>query len=145
MRRSGKNNGKLLHSLLPNYFVDHNQTPSNMVLEGGSPGPESTQQDTREEQRRISKSSNNYDAGRTKTNKTIFERIKPKTSLEGKITKQRLSYFGHIMRDNSLETTLMPSMVSRRRKRGSQRTRWMDTIKTDTNLHMKEAVRDRKT
>ena len=40
--------------------------PSNMVLEGGSPGPESTSQATREEQRRISKSSDNYDAGWTK-------------------------------------------------------------------------------
>ena len=37
-----------------------------MVLEGGSSGPESTPQTTREEQRRISKSSDNCDAGRIK-------------------------------------------------------------------------------
>ena len=80
------------------------------------------------------------------TNKTILERVKPKTSLEGKIPKQRLSYFGHVMRTNSLETTLMLGMVSGRRRRGRRRTRWMDTIKADTNLLMKElkeAVKDR--
>ena len=79
------------------------------------------------------------------TNKTILEQVKPKTTLEGKITKQRLSYFGYIMRANFLETTLFLSMVSgRRRRRGHQRTRWMDTIK---NLPMKEwkEVKDRKT
>uniref|UniRef100_A0A914X2B8 Reverse transcriptase domain-containing protein n=1 Tax=Plectus sambesii TaxID=2011161 RepID=A0A914X2B8_9BILA len=80
------------------------------------------------------------------TNKTILERIKSKGSLEGKITKQQLSYFGHIMRANSLETALMLSKVSGLRRRGRQRTRWLDTIKADTNMNMKdlkEAVRDR--
>ena len=43
--------------------MDRNQTPSNMMLEGGSPEPESTPQATMEEQGRISKSSGNYDAG----------------------------------------------------------------------------------
>ena len=46
--------------------MDQNQTLSNMVLEGGTPGPESTSQATREEQERISNSSDNYDVGRTK-------------------------------------------------------------------------------
>ena len=81
------------------------------------------------------------------TNKTILEQVKPKTSLEGLITKQRLSYFGHIMRANSLETTLMLGMVSGRRRRGRQRTRWMDTIKTDMDMsvkELKETAKDRK-
>ena len=81
------------------------------------------------------------------TNKTILEQVKPKTSLEGLITKQRLSYFGHTMRANSLETTLMLGMVSGRRIRGRQRTRWMDTIKSDTNMsvkELKETAKDRK-
>ena len=46
--------------------MDHNQTHSNMVLECGSLGPESTSQTTREEHRRISKSSDSYDTGQTK-------------------------------------------------------------------------------
>ncbi|RWS03634.1 Reverse transcriptase (RNA-dependent DNA polymerase)-like protein, partial [Dinothrombium tinctorium] len=80
-------------------------------------------------------------------NKTILERVKPNVSLEGKITKQRLSFFGHIMRANSLETALMLGAVSGSRRRGRQKTRWLDTIKADTNLRMeqlKEAVSDRK-
>ena len=51
---------------------------------------------------------------------TILERVKPKTSLESKITKQQLSYFGHLVRANSLETTLMLGIVSWRRRRGRQ-------------------------
>ena len=82
------------------------------------------------------------------TSKTILKRVKPKTSLESKITKQRFSSFAYIVRANSLETTLMFGMVSGRRRKGRQRTSWMDTTKVDTNLPMeelKEAVKDRKT
>ena len=63
------------------------------------------------------------------------------------ITRQQISYFGHIMRANSLETTLMFGMVIGRRRRGWQRTPWMDTIKAHMNLPMKElkeVVKDRK-
>lgn len=80
------------------------------------------------------------------TNKTILDCVRPNVSLGCKITKQRLSFFGHIMRANSLETALMIGAVSGSRRRGRQRTRWLDTIRADTNLCMeqlKEAVRDR--
>ena len=46
--------------------MDHNQTRSDMVLKDKFLGPESISQPTREEQRRISKSSDNYGEGRTK-------------------------------------------------------------------------------
>ena len=65
MGKGGESNGKLLHYLMPKYFMNQNQTLSNMVLEGGTPGPESTSQATREEQGRISNISDNYDADRT--------------------------------------------------------------------------------
>ena len=80
------------------------------------------------------------------TNKAILERVKPKISLEGKITKQRLSYFGHVMRAQSLETAIMLGFVSGSRRRGRQRTRWLDTVKADTNMQieeLKEMTRDR--
>jgi hypothetical protein len=81
------------------------------------------------------------------TNKAVLDRVKPKTSLEGKITKQQLSYFGHVMRANSLETSVMLGKVSGKRRRGRQRTRWLDTITTTMNMpiaELKEAVKDRK-
>lgn len=43
------------------------------------------------------------------TNKWIFDQIKPGFSLEAQMTRLRLSYFGHIVRDlNALETRTLP-------------------------------------
>jgi hypothetical protein len=80
------------------------------------------------------------------TNKEVLERIKQDMSLDGKITRLRLTYFGHVMRSNSLEKSVMLGMVSGKRRPGRQRTRWIDIIKADTGLSMeqlKEAVKDR--
>ena len=80
------------------------------------------------------------------TNREVLERIKSGLSLEAKITRLRLIYFGHVMRANSLEKSIMLGMVSGNRRRGRPRTRWLDTIKADTNMNirqLKEAVLDR--
>ena len=81
------------------------------------------------------------------TNKEVLERIKPEMSLEGKITRLRLTYFGHVMRSYSLEKAMLLGMVSGKRRRGRQRTRWLNTIQTDTGLgveQLKQKVQDRK-
>lgn len=80
------------------------------------------------------------------TNKAVLERINPEMSLGGKIIRQKLSYFGHVMRANSLEKEVILGKVSGRRKRGAPKTRWLDTIKKDMGMgigRLKEAVRDR--
>ena len=80
------------------------------------------------------------------TNREVLERIKSEPSLAAKITRLRLTYFGHVMRANSLEKSIMLGMVSENRRRGRPRTRWLDTIKADTNMNirqLKEAVLDR--
>ena len=80
------------------------------------------------------------------TNTEVLDRIKPGSSLEAKITRLRLTYFGHVMRANSLEKSIMLGMVSGNRRRGRPRTRWLDTIKADTNMNvrqLKEAVLNR--
>ena len=51
--------------------------------------------------------------------------------------KLKLQYFGHLMqRANSLEETLMLGKIEGRRRRGQQRTRWLDGItdSMDTSL-----------
>ena len=43
--------------------------------------------------------------------------------------KLKLQHFGHLMRrTDSLEKTLMLGKIAGRRKRGQQRTRWLDGI-----------------
>ena len=50
-------------------------------------------------------------------------------SLEGRMLKLKLQYFGHlIQKADSLKKTLMLEKVKGRRRRGRQRTRWLDGI-----------------
>ena len=43
--------------------------------------------------------------------------------------KLKLQYFGHLMqRTDSIEKTLILGMIEGRRRRGLQRTRWLDVI-----------------
>ena len=60
--------------------------------------------------------------------------ISPEYSLEGLMLKLKLQYFGHlIQRTDSLEKTLMLGKIEGRKRRGRQRTRWLDGI-MDMNL-----------
>ena len=61
--------------------------------------------------------------------------------------KLKLQYFGHLMqRTDSFEKTLMLGKIEGRRRRGQQRTRWLDGItdSTDMNLSkLQEMAKDR--
>ena len=62
---------------------------------------------------------------------TTLEEINPDYSLEGLMLKLKLQYLGNLMgRTDSLEKTLMLGKVESRRRRGWQRMRWLDGIKT---------------
>ena len=64
-----------------------------------------------------------------RSNQSILKEISPGCSLEGKMLKLKLQYFGHLVRRaDSLEKTLMLGGVGGRRKRGQQRMRWLDGI-----------------
>ena len=57
--------------------------------------------------------------------------------MEGLILKLKLQYFGHLMqRDNSLKKTLMLGKIEGRRRRGQQKTRWLDGITDSMDMSL---------
>ena len=62
-------------------------------------------------------------------NQSILKEISPEYSLEGLMLKLKLQYLGHLMqRTDSLEKTLLLGKVEGRRRRGWQKTQWLDGI-----------------
>ena len=61
--------------------------------------------------------------------------------------KLKLQYFGHLMQTiDSLEKSLMLGKIEGRRRRGSQRMRWLDGITDAMDMNsgkLQEMVRDR--
>ena len=74
-----------------------------------------------------------------RSNQSILKEISPGCSLEGLMLKLKLQYFGHLMpRVDSLEKTLMLGGIGGRRKRGWQRTRWLDGITESMDVCLSE-------
>ena len=74
-----------------------------------------------------------------RSNQSILKEISPGCSLEGMMLKLRLQYFGHLMRRaDSLEKTLMLGGIGGRRRRGRQRTRWLDGITDSMDVSLSE-------
>ena len=59
-----------------------------------------------------------------RSNQSILNEISPEYSLEGRILKLKLQYFGHLMqRTDTFEKSLMLGKIEGRRRRGQQRMR----------------------
>ena len=71
----------------------------------------------------------------------IIDEIGESMSLENKVKKLKLSYFGHVIRDEKREKVITIGMVDGQRKRGMRRKRWLYKIKEVTGLSL-QALHD---
>ena len=63
------------------------------------------------------------------SNQSILKEISPECSLEELMLNLKLQYFGHLMRKTDLFVrTLMLGKIEGRRRRGRQRTKWLEGI-----------------
>lgn len=81
------------------------------------------------------------------TNEEVLTTIGHPTPLEALALKQKLSYFGHVSRhDAGIGKDLMLGKIEGSRRRGRQRTRWIQEITSSTGKSLailKESARDR--
>ena len=83
-----------------------------------------------------------------KTNTWIIDNIKPGWTLESRVPKAALSYFGLVVRARGMEGDVMLGRMNGARRRGRPRQRWLDTLMgyssgATTIRNMRRDARDR--
>ena len=82
-----------------------------------------------------------------RSNQSVLKEINPEYSLEELMLKLKLQHSGHLMQTaDSLEKSMILRKTEGRRRRGSQRLRWLDSITDSVDMSLskvQETVKDR--
>ena len=73
-----------------------------------------------------------------RSNQSILKEISPGCSLDRLMLKLKLQYFGHLLRTDSFEKTLILEKVEGRRRRERQRMRCLDGITNSMDMGLGE-------
>ena len=76
-----------------------------------------------------------------KTNEEVLNMVNSKRQLLSIIAKRKCKYFGHIIRQNSLQRQLLEGKNEGKRGRGRPRATWIDNIKYWTKKSYVQLVR----
>ena len=72
-----------------------------------------------------------------RSNQSILKEINPEYSLEGLMLKLTLQYFGRLIgRVDSLGKALILGQIEGKRRRGRQRTSWLDGITDSMDVNL---------
>ena len=72
-------------------------------------------------------------------NEEVIKSIAPNITLETMALKQKLSYFGHVMRnENGMGKDIMVGKTDGGRRRGRQRTRWIHDVTNSTGRRLED-------
>ena len=74
-----------------------------------------------------------------RSNQSVLKEISSEYSLKGLMLKLKLQYFRRLMRRaDSLEKTLMLGKIEGRRRRGRQRSTWLDGITNSMDMSLRK-------
>ena len=74
-------------------------------------------------------------------NSDILNSIGNPIPLSGILLKNKMQYFGHVIRADGMEKQLMLGITGGQNRRGRPRLRWIDDIKEATSYMLKDLIR----